>query len=311
MNELLLESSPRDWRRIDGIHTGEIRRESAGPFRLVFYRHRLKPAASALAGTRVLFFSDLHIRPQTAKCFPGQLCWNGAEAARKFLLETIGKYHPDHLFFGGDMMAYLCNFGETLALFRDLPCPGVKAAVYGNWDLIRAWLPKRNWRRAVESAGIHLLVNEPLHLPGMRLFGLDDIRKGSPEYLPPEPPSGLECVLVHNPDTMTVEDFAIFCNLERISFLELNNVTELDLSGMEKLTDIQFHHGGQIRIPGFGAVVCSSIFWKKFEYGLYENRFTRTRLLVTAGLGVTFIRRRIFCPPEAVIIDFEADTASR
>jgi len=48
--------------------------------------------------------------------------------------------------------------------------------------------------------------------------------------------------------TLTVEDFAIFCNLERISFLELNNVTELDLSGMEKLTDIQFHHGGQIRI---------------------------------------------------------------
>ena len=47
---------------------------------------------------------------------------------------------------------------------------------------------------------------------------------------------------------LTVEDFSIFCNLEKISFLELNNVTELDLSGMEKLTDIQFHHGGQIRI---------------------------------------------------------------
>ena len=190
------------------------------------------------------------------------------------------------------MMAYLCNFGETLALFRDLPCPGVKAAVYGNWDLIRAWLPKRNWRRAVESAGIHLLVNEPLHLPGMRLFGLDDIRKGSPEYVPPETPSGLECVLVHNPDTIP----------QTLSREALTGI-DLILCGHT--------HGGQIRIPGFGAVVCSSIFWKKFEYGLYENRFTGTRLLVTAGLGVTFIRRRIFCPPEAVIIDFEADTASR
>ena len=57
--------------------------------------------------------------------------------------------------------------------------------------------------------------------------------------------------------------------------------------------------------------MCSSIFWKKFEYGLYENRFTGTRLLVTAGLGVTFIPRRIFCPPEAVIIDFAADPADR
>ena len=47
---------------------------------------------------------------------------------------------------------------------------------------------------------------------------------------------------------ITPEDLAIFCNLERISFLELNNITELDLSGLQKLTDIHFHHGGQIRI---------------------------------------------------------------
>jgi hypothetical protein len=47
---------------------------------------------------------------------------------------------------------------------------------------------------------------------------------------------------------LSAEDFALFCNLERISFLELNNVTELTLDGLEKLTDVQFHHGGQIRI---------------------------------------------------------------
>ena len=47
---------------------------------------------------------------------------------------------------------------------------------------------------------------------------------------------------------LTVEDFAIFCNLEKINFLNLNNVTELDLSGMEKLQEVQFHHGGEIRI---------------------------------------------------------------
>ena len=43
------------------------------------------------------------------------------------------------------------------------------------------------------------------------------------------------------------------------------------------------------------------------ESGLYRNRKTGTRLLITAGLGVTFIRRRIFCPPEAVIIDLAAE----
>ena len=189
-------------------------------------------------------------------------------------------------------MAYLCNFAECLDLFRDLPCPGVKAAVYGNWDLLRAWLPQRHWRQAVESAGVELLVNESLHAGAMRIFGLDDIRKGSPEYLPAENRTDLECLLVHNPDTIP-------------QFLSRDALAGIDLILCGHT------HGGQIRIPGFGAVLCSSVHWKTFEYGLYENRFTGTRLLVTAGLGVTFIRRRIFCPPEAVIIDFEADTAVR
>ena len=292
MNELPLQSAPGDWRRVNWKRSGEIRREAAGAFRRVFYRHPLKQKASSLAGTRVLFFSDLHIRPQTAACFPGGLRWNGTEAARRFLLDTIERYHPDHIFFGGDMMAYLCNFQECLALFRDLHCPGVKAAVYGNWDLIRAWLPKRNWRQAVESAGVRLLVNEPCHAGAMRIYGMDDIRKGCPEYFPPETRSDFECVLVHNPDTIPQE------------------LSREALSGIDLIL-CGHTHGGQIRIPGFGALMCSSAYWKKFEYGLYENRFTGTRLLVTAGLGVTFIRRRIFCPPEVVIIDFETDPAGK
>lgn len=47
---------------------------------------------------------------------------------------------------------------------------------------------------------------------------------------------------------LSADDFALFCNLEKISFLELNNVTELNLVGMERLTDVEFHHGGQIII---------------------------------------------------------------
>lgn len=47
---------------------------------------------------------------------------------------------------------------------------------------------------------------------------------------------------------ITHEDLAIFCNLERISYLELNDVTELELSGMEKLTEVTLDHGNVIRI---------------------------------------------------------------
>ena len=284
MNELPLQSAPGDWRRIDDRRTGEIRREDSGAFRRVFYHHKLKQGASSLAGTRILFFSDLHIRPQTAVCFPRDLRWNGTEKVRDFLKETIAQYRPDHLFFGGDMMAYACNFPECLELFRSLQCPGMKLAVYGNWDLMRPWLPKRVWRDAVRDTGFDLLVNQPAVCGSLRVFGMDEIRKGCPEYLPPETQPELECVLVHNPDTIP-------------QYLSTEMLQDIDL------VLCGHTHGGQIRVPGFGAMMCSSRYWKRFEYGLYENRRTGTRLLVTAGLGVTFIRRRIFCPPEAVIID--------
>jgi len=262
--------------------------EQAGAFRRVFYRHRLHRDAGILNGRRILFFSDLHIRPQTAKNFPCKMQWNGMEAIRDFLLETIEKYRPDHLFCGGDLMAYACCFDETAELLRALTCPCLKIGVFGNWDLMRPWLPTRCWHRMLEQTGIHMLVNQAVYDGPMRVFGLDDVRKGSPEYTMPGNPPGFECILVHNPDAIS----------QTLSTEMLRKI-DLILCGHT--------HGGQIRIPGFGAMLCSSDHWKKFEYGLYRNRKTGTRLLVTAGLGVTFIRRRIFCPPEAVVIDLISD----
>ncbi len=288
MNGVPLQSPVRDWVPINGTASGEIRREQCGAFRRVFYRHQLKQNAKALGGRRILFFSDLHIRPQTAKSFPVKMQWNGMAAIRDFLLDTIEKYQPDHLFCGGDLMAYACCFPESAELFRSLSCPGLKIAVYGNWDLMRPWLPAREWQRMIGQTGLKLLVNEAAYDGPMRVFGLDEVRKGSPEYFRPEPPPAFECVLVHNPDTIA----------QTLSSEMLRGI-DLILCGHT--------HGGQIRIPGFGAVMCSSVHWKTFEYGLYRNRKTGTRLLVTAGLGVTFIRRRIFCPPEAVIIDLAAE----
>ena len=288
MNGVPLQSPVRDWVRIDGLASGEIRWEQCGAFRRVFYRHQLKENAKALDGRRILFFSDLHIRPQTARSFPVKMQWNGMETIRDFLLDTIEKYQPDHLFCGGDLMAYACCFPESAELFRSLSCPGLKIAVYGNWDLMRPWLPVREWQRMIEQTGLRLLVNEAVYDGPMRVFGLDEIRNGSPEYYPADPPPAFECVLVHNPDT-----------IPQVLSAEMLGGIDLILCGHT--------HGGQIRIPGFGALMCSSDHWKRFEYGLYRNRKTGTRLLVTAGLGVTFIRRRIFCPPEAVIIDLAAE----
>jgi predicted MPP superfamily phosphohydrolase len=62
-------------------------------------------------------------------------------------------------------------------------------------------------------------------------------------------------------------------------------------------------HGGQWRVPGFGAILTSSRYWKRYEAGRYREG--RTHLYVSRGLGLEGFgapRARFFCPPEIVLI---------
>ncbi len=61
-------------------------------------------------------------------------------------------------------------------------------------------------------------------------------------------------------------------------------------------------HGGQIRLPLFGAVITSSEFWKRYEMGRYEE--SSTTLYVSCGLGMEGMgapRARFLAPPEIVL----------
>jgi hypothetical protein len=60
-------------------------------------------------------------------------------------------------------------------------------------------------------------------------------------------------------------------------------------------------HGGQIRLPFFGALVTSSKFWKRYEMGRYEEK--GTTLYVSRGLGMEGLgapRARFLSPPEII-----------
>ncbi len=60
-------------------------------------------------------------------------------------------------------------------------------------------------------------------------------------------------------------------------------------------------HGGQIRLPFFGALITSSAFWKRYEMGRYEER--GTTLYVSRGLGMEGLgapRARFLSPPEII-----------
>ena len=62
-------------------------------------------------------------------------------------------------------------------------------------------------------------------------------------------------------------------------------------------------HGGQWRLPGFGAILTSSRYWKRYEAGHYREG--RTHLYVSRGLGLEGFgtpRARLFSPPEVVAV---------
>jgi len=67
-------------------------------------------------------------------------------------------------------------------------------------------------------------------------------------------------------------------------------------------------HGGQIRLPFYGALITASAFNKKFEQGLFE--IMDTKMYVSRGLGMEgngAPRVRFLCPPEIVVINIKSE----
>jgi predicted MPP superfamily phosphohydrolase len=61
-------------------------------------------------------------------------------------------------------------------------------------------------------------------------------------------------------------------------------------------------HGGQIRLPLYGALLTSSMYGKRYEMGHYQER--NTHLYVARGVGMEGMgapRARFLCPPEIVM----------
>jgi len=65
-------------------------------------------------------------------------------------------------------------------------------------------------------------------------------------------------------------------------------------------------HGGQIRLPLFGALITASAHGKKYEQGRYT--VGQTTLYVSRGIGMEgrgAPRARFLCPPEIVVVNLE------
>lgn len=68
-------------------------------------------------------------------------------------------------------------------------------------------------------------------------------------------------------------------------------------------------HGGQLRLPKYGALVTASRFGKRFEMGRYEQ--DNTTLYVNRGVGLEgkgAPRARFLCPPEVALFTLESES---
>lgn len=254
------------------------------------------PGASAL---RVLHLSDLHLVPNDRRM-------------AAFVRRTLA-HGPDLIVVTGDILGHQDAIDDAVDLLGSISGDTPAVAVLGSNDrygprlsnpLRYLWGPSRgragtqlDTERMVaglKEAGWHVLRNERVTistaLGAVDVVGLDDPHIGadSPgqiDWTPPATAPALRLGVVHSPYVDVLRQFA-------------DNRFDITLAGHT--------HGGQIRLPGIGALVDNCDLPLRMARG--SSRFDDAMWLhVSAGLGTSrFAPVRFACRPEASIVDLVA-----
>ena len=225
-------------------------------------------------GKKILWFSDLH--------FSGN--WEIEESVLAESLDFVRQIQPEYVVYGGDVVSYSSTLPVVRDFLKSLPEKSQKMAVLGNWEYSKRWLKQKDWRGFFDSCGFQLLVNENYENNDFFFYGTDDLRKGKATR-PDEIPDDKEVVfLAHSPDAFI-----------HVSNNKILKQTSLVMSGHT--------HGGQIRLPFFGALLTSSRYWRKFDYGHFVNS-KKTHMVVSSGLGCSTLPIRVSCRRELALVTF-------
>lgn len=227
----------------------------------------------------IALVSDLHHGPNSSR---GQL-------AR--LVAAINAAAPDVVLIAGDLTAYpgvpdLEALGQLAALQPRLGT----FAVLGNHDYYGTEDQLRELQAVLAGAGVRVLQNEVERLiPGVALVGIDSARAGRADVdttFGRLLPGRFVIGLAHEPET-----FAPLAERQ----------VPLVLAGHT--------HGGQICLPGVGAVVPVSALHpsgdslplpRDKQAGWFKSG--DSHLYITRGIGTTGPRARLFCRPELTLL---------
>lgn len=246
------------------------------PFRLTLTRQPI-PAPQLIPGRnlRILQISDLHVERITRR--------------EQAVLEMTRSLQPDLIVLTGDYvnLDYLEDetaLAEARKVISQLEAPYGIYAIIGSVDTPRVMTTVFDGLK-----NIHILRDEirAIDLPGGRLALLgmtlnrpmeQQVLEGLAEQIPP---NAYSLLLYHTPDLIETASAAGI---------------DLYLAGHT--------HGGQVRLPFYGAIVTSSAYGKQYEMGAYT--VAGTSLYVSRGLGMEgygMPRLRFLCPPELTLFE--------
>jgi len=228
------------------------------------------------APLRIVHISDTHIEQFTRR--------------ERDAIQMVNDLDPDLILMTGDYLniSFLRD-PQARQAFRDFASQlrsryGIYAA-WGNTD-VPAW---RN--ELVAGLDVTILEDEiavlqingqPISLVGLNIHHhyIDKDRMKLKHLVQELPQDSFNILLYHTPDLMP----------------EAADTDQIDLY-------LAGHtHGGQIRLPWYGAIVTASIYGKQYEAGRYQEG--RTTLYVSRGLGFEggyAPRVRFLCPPEITV----------
>ncbi len=188
-----------------------------------------------------------------------------------------------------DLVVITGDFGPSKLWEPPLPLDAVLRpltrlqAPLGVWSVAGNHDDPAPFRQAMRRQGLNLLDGDLVNAGPVQIIGIDDMILGQNQLrglataaarIDPARPV---IALAHEPD-----------------YLQL-------LPAQIGLLLAGHTHGGQIRIAGYPRLLPQYERWRR---GLYRNAAGQ-QLLVSAGLGTTFVPMRIGVPPEIVVIDLQ------
>ncbi len=207
----------------------------------------LRTAKLHSAGFRVVQISDLH-------------CDRKPRNEEK-ALRIINALKPDIVVATGDYLNRASALPRLREMLSRLDAPLGKFAVTGNFETHR-----RSALDVLDRTGFRWLKGQTVLVSkdtdNIGILGMDFVRSDGPRVpIPSLPGERFDIFLFHTPDL-----------IEDVNGLGI----DLYLCGHT--------HGGQVALPGYGALITFSKFGKKYESGLY--RVGETTLYVNRGLGL-------------------------